>query len=233
MENNETFWLNDPNVLFKFIFIPTHSMTDSEKLNALTRTLIVVCILLYFSGFEYYSVVFIIGLIFILVLKSGNRECFRPPRGNCNNECLKETTLPVLNTKYEAPDVYYAPNYDESSFAHAHYKVIPQHVPPPYVETWRNKPDFTNEFGHPQSYDMVSNDGVFPIKKTFFDDETWVSNTPINEDRPRVRIMPAVESAFMRDSLEFRNNIMGDYVDQIERTRQHNCIDFRPGRKTW
>ena len=46
-------------------------------------------------------------------------------------------------------------------------------------------------------------------------------------------VMPAIQSAFMRDSTEFRNNIMGEIVDQFARERNHTCVGFKPGRKTF
>ena len=81
--SNDTFWLNDPKVLFKTLdFIPTQTMTNPERLNALTRLLILITIGMYMMGYDQYFTVLVLGLLLIVILKSSQKEGFRPRRGN-------------------------------------------------------------------------------------------------------------------------------------------------------
>lgn len=233
------FWLNDPAVLYENLeFIPTQSMTNAERMNALTRLLILVTIGLYYYGYDQYFNVFILGILLILILKGGNeeKENFSARRGNPDpcKSCGENSTLPYINTKYERTPMTQVShvNYGNRSYNTAKYKVIPEYVPSPYSEVWRNEPRYCNEFiSTPKPYTYIEQ----PTEKCNFEDRSWVENTPsgISNLATRVKARPAIQSAFMRDSMEYRNNIMGEYIDQFDRQRQHNCVDFKPGRKTF
>jgi len=239
---NDPFWLDKPEILLsKFEVIPRQTMTNSERLNALTRLLLIITGVMYLMEMENYKVVFVLGIILILVLRSTKCENFSPRRGNhdpCHN-CGMDSRLSYINTKYETTpiDQYTHLNDGLRSYTHAHYNVIPQYVPAPYREVWRNEPRYCNEYvQHPKSYEINKPYRYIPTARCNYQDTQWVDNTPVGSGCGGTRkqsVMPATQSAFLRDSMIYRNNIMGDYIDQIERTRQHNCADFKPGRKTF
>jgi len=252
--SSEPFWTNRPCVLFNCKIIPTQDMTQSERLNALTRLLILVTAGLYLYGSSMYLAVGILGLLVIFALQTPleNREGFGPHRGvhdPCRT-CGFDSSMAYINTKYETSPANQFSHINDGlrSYTNAKYKVIPVDTPAPYREVWRNEPKFCSEFTQePRSYSIIPSPGTtqqayrylqdnfnYPANRCQGQDTAWVENTTANKcDNRKHSAMPAVQSAFMRDSLEFRNNIMGDYIDQIGRTRQHNCVDFKPGRKTW
>jgi len=247
---NDPFWLNNPNILLSNMEIfPTEKMTNSERLNALTRLLFLIVLGMYICNYDYYITVLILGLLLILMLRSTNKENFSPRRGAHDpcHTCGQDSNMAYINTKYEtSPQNQFSHlNDGHNSYTHAHYKVIPADVPAPYSEVWRNEPRYCNEYNQfPESYSIISNKAgsykyvqdVFnqPSRKCQFEDRKWVDSVAGGKCPPgRVSAMPAVQSAFMRDSMEFRNNIMGEIIDQFGRQRQHNCVNFKPGRKTF
>lgn len=239
---NEKFWLNDPNVLLNNCkLLPTSEMTSSERLNAATRLLLLIVAAMYFLDYSNYFAVLIIGLIIILVLKTTEKEGFSARRGQHDpcHTCGFDSSLPYINTKYENPTFTSHVNYGLHSYANQKYKVIPQYVPAPYREVWRKESKDCNEFSQfPKSYEILPNGNspyqYIPQEKCYYEDRASVDNTPGGScGMQRQSAMPAIQSNFMTSSLEYRNGIMGDYIDQIERTRNHLCTDIKPGRKTF
>lgn len=250
---SDPFWINNPEILFKNCsIIPTQKMTNAERLNALTRLIIITTIGMYMFDCPNYGTVFIIGIILVLLLRSTQKEGFAPRRGNHDpcHTCGFDSNLSYINTKYETSPQQQFSHLNEGirSYTHAHYKVVPVDTPAPYREVWRNEPRWCNEFSqYPQTYNIIPQVGgskqaysyiqdTFsqPDNKCHHDDREWIENTTTGiYDRRKHSVMPAIESAFMRDSTEYRNMILGDYVDQIGRTRNHLCSEFKPGRKTF
>ena len=249
----DQFWLNNPKVLFTtWDFIPTQKMTNSERLNALTRLLIIITVGMYFMGYDQYFTVLALGILLIIILRSTQKEHFTPHRGNHDpcHTCGFDSQLPYINSKYEtSPQNQYSHVNDGlRSYTHAHHKVIPVDTPAPYREVWRKEPRWCNEFSqYPNTYNIIPEAGKSPAayhyvqqnfsqpeNKCHYEDREWIENTPSGMCGPgKVSARPAIQSAFMRDSMEFRNNIMGEYEDQFARQRNHMCDNFKPGRKTF
>lgn len=238
-------WLNNPKSLFDSIdIIPKQDMTNGERINTLTRLLLLIVFGMYLFNYDHYITVLVLGLICILVLNNSQKEGFTPRRGRHDpcNTCGFDSNMAYINTKYETtPQQQYTHVNDGlRSYTHAHYKVIPVDTPAPYREIWRREGRWCNEFSrYPDSYNIVPSTKNYtyinqPENKCHYEDREWVDNTPSGRCNNRKHsAMPAVQSAFMRDSMEFRNNIMGEYVDQFARQRNHQCVDFKPGRKTF
>ena len=203
-------------------------------------------------GYDQYCTVFALGILLIMILRSTQKEHFRPRRGAHDpcHTCGFDSHMAYINSKYETSPIqqYTHVNDGLRSYTHAHYKVIPIDTPAPFREVWRKEPRWCNEFSqYPQTYNIIPNvtgssaayryiaeNFSQPDNKCHFEDREWIENTPTGKcDNRKHSAMPAIQSAFMRDSMEFRNNIMGEYIDQIERGRNHLCTDFKPGRKTW
>lgn len=233
---NDPFWLNDPAVLIrKLDVMPNQKMTNAERLNALTRLLLVVTVILFIAGYEHALTILILGVILILVLRTNEpqqKEGFQPHRGNHIYTNGFDSSMPHINYKYEVSPIqqYNHLNYGLRSYTNAKYKLIPIETPAPYREVWQNEPNYYNEFSqYPESYDV----DYQPTPRTYFASSAHVENLPQGSYPRRQSAMPAVESAFMRDSMEYRNNVMGEIVDFYEKQRQHNCVGFKPGRKTF
>jgi hypothetical protein len=66
---NEQFFIQDPRSLFySWEIIPSASMTDAEKYNALVRLLLIVVLILFIVGVVFWWQILVIGLILIIVL---------------------------------------------------------------------------------------------------------------------------------------------------------------------
>lgn len=239
----ERFWSDDPNVIFKSCnIIPTADMTDAERLNALTRLLIIVSVGLYFYGYDEYYTVLLGGMVLIILLRSKSRhqEAFTPHRGGrpaCDN-CGLDSNQSHINAKYEVTPLlqFNHDNASKRSYTNAKYEVTPLDVPQPYREIWRNEPEFCGEYNMVPNPYTISPIGEIdtPTGQCHYITRSSIDHLPVSQTQTGlVSARPAVESAFMRDSLEFRNSIMGEHIDRFQRERQHNCTDIKVGRKTF
>ena len=238
------FWLSDPTILIRDLtLLPNQEMTNAQRLNALTRLLLLTALLMYLCGNDQYLTVLVVGIVVILILRSNRpKENFQPHRGGHDpcHTCGLDSSMSYINSKYETTPLtqFDHVNYGLRSYNNSKYKVIPLDTPAPYREIWQNEPRYCNEYSqYPQPYEITptSESWEMPSNKCHFEDREWIDNTPdgIFPNLAKQSAMPAIQSAFMRDSLDFRNNIMGQYVDFFEKQRQHNCVDFKPGRKTF
>lgn len=79
----EIFWLDDPAVLVTSLkFVPTKKMSLGEQLNALTRLVILISIIMFLSGKKEWVTFLIFSLIIIIVIhvsKQKNSEEFTMP----------------------------------------------------------------------------------------------------------------------------------------------------------
>ena len=240
----EKFWTHDLKELFKLEFIPKCEMSNNGKLNALSRLTILIGLISIKFRPEYTLAIFLTGFAIILLIRNSEckKEGFRPLRGRpdpCNN-CGMPSHMSYINVKYEtSPQNQYTHTIgDLRSWTTSKYNMKPVETPQPFRQVWRNEPKFCREFSlTPQSYTMVDDEEIAnrPMKKCFHADRDFIDNLPkvTKCDNRKHNVMPAVQSAFMRDSLEFRNNIMGEYVNIFAKERQHGCAEFKPGRKTF
>lgn len=253
--SNDLFWIYNPAILFSNLdLLPSPNMSHSERLNSLTRLLLLITSIMYFMGYDEYFTVLMLGLLLIIILKSiqDDNENFTPRRGNHDpcHTCGFDSQLPYINTKYETSpiDQYNHTNDGLRSYTHAHFNVKPLDTPAPFRQIWRNESRWCNEYTqYPNTYNIIPQTYGSPLAddymtKTFsqpsnkcnFDNQFWIDNTPSNNcDNRKFSVSPAIQSAFMRDSLNFRNNVMGDYIDQIQSQRNYKCQSFKPGRKTF
>lgn len=247
----DEFWIHKPSVLFNScVILPDKSMTKNQKLNALTRLLIFVVFILYVSQTEYteYAVyVLLLGLIILFLMycqhkKEPRKENFSAHRGQfdpCRTCCGQDSSLPYINYKYEvSPENQYTHENDGlRSYTHAKYQVLPVDTPAPYRQVWRNQQDYYNEYSmYPKSYDISTDYSYVPRPKEWFDDQITVGPLPCPEEPIQIKKKPGMrprQGAFIRHSNEFRNNVMGEVVDQFYRERNHACPVFKPGRKTY
>ena len=88
-------WLQDPKTLFSdFNVIPNDEMNNNEKVNTVTRLVILITIGLYFLGSDQYFTILILGLMLIAgyqtLLDNNERENFHP--GGNNNRVHPEVS---------------------------------------------------------------------------------------------------------------------------------------------
>ena len=127
-------------------------------------------------------------------------------------------------------------NDSKRSYTNAKYEVTPLDVAQPYREIWRNEPGDCGEFTmipDPYTVSPIESEDILRGQCHYIT-RSSVDHLPESfTSGGLVSARPAVESAFMRDTLEFRNSIMGEHIDRFQRERQHNCTDIKVGRKTF
>jgi hypothetical protein len=64
----DDFWLRDPLVLFKAEFIPSYEMCEEEKLNAATRCILLISLILLGAGVWWWWIVAVVGILTTLFL---------------------------------------------------------------------------------------------------------------------------------------------------------------------
>lgn len=254
--SNEKFWLNDPKVLFNStIVLPTVDMTNAEKLNALTRLLIVITAGMYFLGYEQYYTVLALGIILIVILRSNQpRENFEPRitemqalnrgirsfdpyfdaqphvRNPTTDACWYDKDVSLINAAYEVtPSIQF--NHDDAakrSYMNAKYELTPLTEAEGFTQIWRNEPEMCG------GYTMVPD----PLTSLPEEPDTQgqchyivrsiIDHLPVSQATNGLQcVRPMAEAAYNQSVLDFRTGIMNDHIDRFRRERQHNCADMK------
>lgn len=111
--SNEKFWINDPCVLLRnFNLLPEANKTLNEKLNALTRIVIIATVVMYCSDFQYwlaFLVLSIMGILVIKIMADKNVEGFSIPPTYVDGAEPMSTVPPIHAEEWQVPP----PMYDE------------------------------------------------------------------------------------------------------------------------
>ena len=259
VDNSEKFWLNDPNSLFSSInVLPTREMTNAERLNALTRLLLVITVGMYFLGYDQYFTVLALGILLIIILRSYQpQENFEPritetqalnqgirsfdptydsrPRvHNPNTDaCWFDQGVSLINAAYEVtPNIQF--NHDDAakrSYMNTKYELTPLTEADGFTEIWRNEPGMCG------SYSMVPDPlTTFPVDEPETQGQcnyivrSSIDHLPISQAHNGLQsTRPMAEAAYNQSVLDFRTSIMNEHIDRFRRERQHNCPDMKLG----
>jgi hypothetical protein len=256
---DEKFWLQDPLVLLNLCnLIPTAVMSKNERLNALTRLLLLISGGLYWLDYKQYYLVLLLGLIVIVVLHCQNNssaEHFRPevseqqalqdgirqfdpswdsrPHGPIDNACWFDINTDMLNATYEVtPKIQF--NHDEAakrSYMNAKYELTPLTDTDGFRQIWRNEPDNCG------GYSMVPDpETQFPVDnpdsrgQCNYIVRSKIDHLPVSQGQnDLISTRPIAEQAFNDSVTQFRESIMAEHIDRFRRERQHNCPDMKLG----
>jgi hypothetical protein len=115
----EIFWLNDPQKLFcSYSPIPHGNLASGERLNALTRFVIYLSVLMLCSGYKHARAFFILGIMFIILIyitsskseKEGYAMVNEIPKNYSQNLQLPNVTPSMLKQVDESLIPVYEPN---------------------------------------------------------------------------------------------------------------------------
>jgi hypothetical protein len=252
---DDKFWLNDPKILFSSSnVIPNSDMSNTQKLNTLTRLLLIICIGLYAVGSEQYFTVLVFGLLLILILKYYNKtdENFTPeignaealkkgirgfipgydskPHGPANKACWFDENTDLLNAAYEIrPPLQF--NHDEAakrSYMNAKYELTPLTDTDGFKDIWRAEPEMQGW------YNMIPDvQTEFPVYDELAQGQcnyivrSKIDHLPISQSQNDLNsTRPVAEAAYMQSSIDFRNGLLNEHIDRFRRERQHNCADM-------
>ena len=253
--DNESFWLNDPKALLcNFNIMPTADMSVAQRLNALTRLLLVVTVVLYVLDYEQYLSVLILGLLLIVFLSCNMpREGFTPeiseaqalrqgvrqfdptydsrPHVPVNNACWFDQGVSLINTAYEVTPPLQFNHFDDSkrSYMNAKYELTPLTDTDGFKDIWRNEPDYCG------GYSMVPDPLTqLPVEypeaqgQCNYIVRSKIDHLPISQaQNDLISTRPIAEQAYTQSVLDFRSNIMNEHIDRFRRERQHNCADMK------
>jgi hypothetical protein len=241
------FWLEDPISLSQNAeILPTGAQSINERYNAMTKLLLILLVIAYLSDVkpEHIGMLFIVGLLIIIFMherESGNSDSVE----NFHNlgvfvpECGRDAAMVnTINAKYELTPLirYNSDNASKRSYNNARFEVIPEYVPAPYSEAWRNESvDLDPYTMTPDPYTVNSDvlEGDLPMSQKNYITRSSVDLLPgIDSSKGLQSIRADVESAFMRDSTMHRDTIIGEHIDRFMRERG-NCGDVRSGKQTF
>lgn len=228
---DEKFWLQDPAALLKLSIIPTMDMTMTQKLNAATRLLLVVTLVLYVLGYEPTQYLTILGLGWVLILvvhMNTKTEGFTSDCGATGYDPI----LNRLNAAYEVtPPIQFNPfNDSKRSYMNAKYELNPLTDEPGFKEIWRAEPEMMG------NYSMVADpETVFPVAAAdeHPSQENYIVRSKIDHlgvaqaQTDLYGLRPLAEADYLQSTLNFRENIMNEHIDKLVRARKHGCGDMR------
>lgn len=209
MESKEnTFWVENPCALFSEIdIIPKKDMSRSEKLNSLTRLLIIVVIILYFVDYKHWLIFLLIGLLLIIIF---NYYSFSKK----DEDQTEEFTVTPTYTGTDFQQTVVAPTYAEE-----------WQIPPPAYDIYTNVPDGDDTFEtplKPQSYPY----GQYLTKTNLLPSDEYYIHNQCGGTR---NVREYANSTFLRNDLAFRENMSRIYKKSLNRRFRQNCSDvFSP-----
>ena len=108
---DNTFWLDNPCILFTNLnFIPASNLSLNERLNALTRIVLVTTGVLYYIEYQYWSVFLLASLLIIFGIKiTSKQEDFTIPPTYIEGAEPMTTVPPLFAEEWQSPP----PIYDE------------------------------------------------------------------------------------------------------------------------
>lgn len=221
----EKFWTEDPCTLLTNIrLFPMKDMTRDEKLNAITRLAIAGSAAMYFMKYDYWFTFLLLALLAIVLMKfCVKQEGFTMSTGtgetlvdgvDAVGEGLREdfTLVPT----YANPDMHtttIAPLFSEEW----------QVYPPAYDIYVNTPPDVTFKAPlNPQSYPY----GQYLTRTNLLPSDEYATHT-LNGGPRQAR--EYVNSAFLRNTLAYRENMSRLYKKKLARRWRNSCNDtFSP-----
>lgn len=204
--DGEKFWVDDPCVLFVHIkLFPLPDMTKTEKLNCLTRLIIIVSGVLYFMEYKYWFTFLTLSILTILILKYA---------GSGKGDSKEGFTIVPT---YSNPDYHtttVAPTFSEE-----------WQVYPPTYDLYENQPSTTTTFAEPltpQSYPY----GQYLTRTNLLPSDEY--GTHMLNGGPR-QAREYINTSFLRHEMAFREDMTRLYKKKLARRFRHNTNDtFSP-----
>lgn len=220
------FWLQDPCVLFMdFAFIPTKDMSRIEKLNALTRLVLIISVVMYFLKYKQWSTFLVCGILLVIVI-----YCMDDPKRKAEVNEDSVTTIPSADEDvvegFSIVPTYLGTDFDQTI------------VSPTFAEEWQIPPP---------AYDLYTQVPYAGAEKDTFEMPLTPQSYPYGQYLTKTNLLPSDEyythmgcggtnqareyanSTFLRHDLAFRENMTRLYKKSLQRRFRHNTQDtFSP-----
>ncbi len=197
--NNTKFWLNDPCVLVTdFNLAPNSSLSMNEKLNALTRIILLGSIIMYAMDYQYWFVFLIVGILIVLAIKLLSVQ---------NNNMKEGFSIPPVYVDGAEPVTTIPPIHAEE-----------WQVPPPIYDEYTNAPSPEGKCGEyneqrPIYGQYISAHRLFPYQGQ------ELQNKSLNDAQLYMN------DEFTRDTLQHRNDMIRTFTNKLDRTYKSGCYD--------
>jgi hypothetical protein len=199
------FWVEEPCVLLSQpSLFPSSDMSKTEKLNALTRLVVIITIIMYFMKYEHWSLFLILGVVILIILNYCN--------GDKSEEVSREDfTIVPTYTGTDFQQTIVSPTYAEE-----------WQVPPPAYDLYTSVPSGADTFDQPlqpQSYPY----GQYLTRTNLLPSDEYYSHLGCGGPRTARNY---INSTYLRNSLAFRENMTRLYKKKLNRRFRHNgCND--------
>ena len=206
--------------------LPSKDMNKAEKLNALTRLVIVVSIVMYFCKYKWWSTFLIISLLIILVLYY---------YGNSQEGFMKKSKPKKEEEQYHSENEYSTPIDGVE-----HFSIVPTYTGTDFQQTII-APTFAEEWQiPPPAYDIYTQVPYPGESSDTFETPLQPQSYPYGQYLTRTNLLPSDEyyvhlgcggartareyanSTFLRNDLAYRENMMRIYKKKLNRRFRSN-----------
>lgn len=223
------FWLDDPCILVTDLAIlPTQKMSKAEKLNALTRLVIIVGLCMYFAKYRQWATFIVCGVLLIILLYCGS------------GDSAQQFPSPVTPASADT-------TIDDRSELVENFSIVPTYIGTDFNQTIVS-PTFAEEWQiPPPAYDQYTQIPYSGPEKDTFEMPLTPQNYPYGQYLTKTNLLPSDEyythmgcggtqtareyanSSFLRHDLAFRENMMRLHKKSLNRRFRHNTQDtFSP-----
>lgn len=232
------FWVEDPCELFSsWAILPTTKMSKQEKLNALTRLVLVTAVIMYALKYDMWLTFLILALLLLVVLNYGTKE------GTFEGYKKDEPYSHHTDVKDEDKDDGYVEMlHEQDNTAETqlpsveHFSVTPTYtgtdfnqtvVPPTYAEEWQIPPpayDLYTNVPYPDSFETPLRPQSYPYgqyltKTNLLPSDEYYTHLGCGGARSAREY---ANSAFLRHDLARRENLTRIYKKKLARRYRHN-----------
>lgn len=205
--SQKKFWIKDPCVLFSDPqIIPTSSMTKAEKLNALSRLVIVIAIGMYFMKYENWLIFLTLSLLIIILLYFSTNA----PKDSSSDKNTEAFTIVPTYVGNDMQQTIVAPTFAEE-----------WQVPPPAYDLYTQAPyegNAQDNFEMPLQPQAYSYGQYFTRSNLLPSDEYYVHLGCGGARTARAY----ANSTFLRNDLAFRENMTRLYKKKLNRRFRNN-----------
>jgi len=194
------FWIEDPCILFTdLVLLPTTNLSRQQKLNALSRLVIIISIVLYMMDYRGWSTFALVSLMILALLNYSN--------------AVKQENFTIIPTNIDG-DFY--TTVPAPIFAEEH------RLPPPSYDHFQNMDLIDDRFEEPMRPQSYPYGQYLTTTNLLPKDEYAVRMNATGGARSAREY---VNSTFTKHDLAFRENLMGGYHRQMNKRFRQNHQD--------
>lgn len=201
---HSTFWLQKPCALFENLeILPCGDMSKEEKLNALTRLIILISLVLFVSEVKWWLQFLVLGIVFVIILSSSlcptKKEGFTINPTYAEGSIPTTTVPPLFAEEWQIP----SPSYDIYEWSGAQ--------TPSQEAVCEQQKNVLTQRSYPIMNQYITDTSVIP-----FEEEEL-------KNRPTKDVKMFMSDSFTRDQMDFRNDMTRIYTNKLNREFNHGC----------